>query len=389
MLGIGYGGGQSRSYDKRSAGQGSGASEDPSLLPGQVFQKMEGKLRDNSYHSIHQDNRHSSPFRSLTLYSVRKLLTHKAGYGTMVSNMEVGVIYFIVGSMCSISYCHQEIETKKRISRRLGRNGGFYIPPKSSSRIDWHKLNGLCRLRNEHSLKPWDKDPRNQIVAVEITLKAPGTMNVQAVLEKKPMYERHSNTMAWRLYAVITKRRPYVISSQRYLWNGMETGCGGGKSNVIRLKRRHYIHRDLRAANVLVSESLLCKIADFGLARVIEDDEYSPREGAKFPIKWTAPEAIHYGSFTIKSDMWSFGVLLYEIITYGKMPYPGMSKVEVMTGIQRGYRMPQPENCPSELYDIMQSCWKEKPQDRPTFDYLQSVLDDFYTATEAQYQEQA
>ncbi|KAB0396766.1 hypothetical protein E2I00_010316 [Balaenoptera physalus] len=92
------------------------------------------------------------------------------------------------------------------------------------------------------------------------------------------------------------------------------------------IERKNYIHRDLRAANVLVSESLMCKIADFGLARVIEDNEYTAREGAKFPIKWTAPEAINFGCFTIKSDVWSFGILLYEIVTYGKIPYPGRYK---------------------------------------------------------------
>ncbi|KAJ7332235.1 hypothetical protein JRQ81_014415 [Phrynocephalus forsythii] len=111
--------------------------------------------------------------------------------------------------------------------------------------------------------------------------------------------------------------------------------------------------------------------------------EYTAREGAKFPIKWTAPEAINYGSFTIKSDIWSFGVLLTEIITYGRTPYPGMSNQEVMRALERGYRMPRTEGCPEELYNIMLRCWKNKPEDRPTFEYNQSILEDFFTATEA------
>ncbi|KAL0599565.1 Tyrosine-protein kinase Lyn [Plecturocebus cupreus] len=101
----------------------------------------------------------------------------------------------------------------------------------------------------------------------------------------------------------------------------------GGREGMAYIERKNYIHRDLRAANVLVSESLMCKIADFGLARVIEDNEYTAREGAKFPIKWTAPEAINFGCFTIKSDVWSFGILLYEIVTYGKIPYPASTSL--------------------------------------------------------------
>nr|XP_023406728.1 tyrosine-protein kinase Blk isoform X4 [Loxodonta africana] len=152
------------------------------------------------------------------------------------------------------------------------------------------------------------------------------------------------------------------------------------------IEQRNSIHRDLRAANILVSETLCCKIADFGLARII-DSEYIAQEGAKFPIKWTAPEAIHFGVFTIKADVWSFGILLMEIVTYGCVPYPGMSNPEVIRSLEQGYRMPRPDSCPPELYSgVISKCWRSRREERPTFEFLQSVLQDFYTATEQQYE---
>lgn len=89
------------------------------------------------------------------------------------------------------------------------------------------------------------------------------------------------------------------------------------------LESQNYIHRDLAARNVLVAELNVVKIADFGLARLIKEDEYEARVGARFPIKWTAPEAANYSKFSIKSDVWSFGILLTELVTYGRIPYPG------------------------------------------------------------------
>uniref|UniRef100_A0A8D1WPG2 Tyrosine-protein kinase n=1 Tax=Sus scrofa TaxID=9823 RepID=A0A8D1WPG2_PIG len=152
------------------------------------------------------------------------------------------------------------------------------------------------------------------------------------------------------------------------------------------IEQMNSIHRDLRAANILVSETLCCKIGDFGLARII-DSEYTAQEGAKFPIKWTAPEAIHFGVFTIKADVWSFGILLMEMVTYGRVPYPGMSNPEVIRNLERGYRMPRPDSCPPELYNgVIAECWRSRPEERPTFEFLQSVLEDFHTATEAQYE---
>uniref|UniRef100_A0A8B9LB74 Tyrosine-protein kinase n=1 Tax=Astyanax mexicanus TaxID=7994 RepID=A0A8B9LB74_ASTMX len=152
------------------------------------------------------------------------------------------------------------------------------------------------------------------------------------------------------------------------------------------IERMNYIHRDLRAANILVGDNLVCKIADFGLARLIEDNEYTARQGAKFPIKWTAPEAALYGKFTIKSDVWSFGILLTELITKGRVPYPGMNNREVLEQVERGYRMPCPQGSPTSLHELMLQCWRKDADERHTFEYLQGFLEDYFTATEPQYQ---
>jgi fyn-related kinase len=126
-------------------------------------------------------------------------------------------------------------------------------------------------------------------------------------------------------------------------------------------------------------------VADFGLARVIDEDIYEAQTGAKFPIKWTAPEAALYNRFSIKSDVWSFGVMLTELVTYGRIPYPGMSNAEVLQQLERGYRMPCPPNTPESLYQIMLDCWKRNPADRPTFEALQWRLEDFFVMDGTQY----
>ena len=154
------------------------------------------------------------------------------------------------------------------------------------------------------------------------------------------------------------------------------------------LEEHSYIHRDLAARNILVGEGNVCKVADFGLARVIKEDIYIPREGTKFHIKWTAPEAALYNRFSIKSDVWSFGVTISEVITKGAMPYPGMNNRQVLVAVDRGYRMPCPEGCPEALYNIMVSCWKSEANDRPTFESLKALLEDYYvSAAEGAYQD--
>ena len=151
------------------------------------------------------------------------------------------------------------------------------------------------------------------------------------------------------------------------------------------LEQCQYIHRDLAARNVLVGDKNVVKIADFGLSRIINNDEYIAHAGAKFPIKWTAPEAALYHKFTIKSDVWSFGILLTELITRGRIPYPGMANAEVLMKVEVGYRMEQMKDCPDTLYELMLECWKANPEGRPTFETLQWQLEDFFTIDKTDY----
>ena len=146
------------------------------------------------------------------------------------------------------------------------------------------------------------------------------------------------------------------------------------------LESRDYIHRDLAARNCLVSDNHLVKVADFGLTRHVSkpDEIYTAHVGAKFPIKWTAPEGLAYNKFSTKSDVWSFGVLLWEIATYGMTPYPGVELSEVFYTLNSGHRMGRPTGCPEPIHQLMQQCWAWEPSDRPAFwelhERLQSLL---------------
>ncbi|XP_071487823.1 uncharacterized protein [Diadema antillarum] len=137
-----------------------------------------------------------------------------------------------------------------------------------------------------------------------------------------------------------------------------------------------YYHGDLAARNVLVGEGLICKISDFGLADDIYQRGYkrlAPER--KRPVKWVSLETNTQGKCSIQSDVWSFGIVLYEIYTLGGVPYPGMDGRSVIAQLQRGYRMERPSVCPEDIYDIMRRCWHESPQNRPSFTTLYNTLD--------------
>ncbi|KAL4717805.1 hypothetical protein ACJJTC_000954 [Scirpophaga incertulas] len=149
-------------------------------------------------------------------------------------------------------------------------------------------------------------------------------------------------------------------------------------SGMSYLESRSFIHRDLAARNCLVGENHLVKVADFGLARLMRDDTYTAHAGAKFPIKWTAPEGLAYNTFSTKSDVWAFGILLWEIATYGMSPYPGVDLADVYHMLEKGYRMECPPGCPAAVYELMRGCWQWNPAERPSFREIHHALEHMF-----------
>ena len=275
--------------------------------------------------------------------------------------------------------------------------------------IDRRQIQLVRRLGVWQFGEVWEGLWNTTAVAVK-TLK-PGTMSPHEFLqEARLMKKLHhpkliqlAGLMKLRyqkliqLYAVCTKEEPIYIVTELMKHGSLLEYLRGERtslklpqlidmsaqvaSGMAYLEEQNYIHRDLAARNILVGDHMICKIAGFRRARLLEKGIYVPEPHVvdKLSNKWTAPEAALYNRFTIKSDVWSFGIVLYEIITYGRIPYPGMKDDEVLEALQQGYRKPRPIGCPDKLYGIMSDCWKEKPQDRLTFETLHWQLEDFFT----------
>ncbi|KAL3275036.1 hypothetical protein HHI36_019808 [Cryptolaemus montrouzieri] len=233
----------------------------------------------------------------------------------------------------------------------------------------------------------------NMTVAVK-TLKE-DTMALKDFLEEAAIMKEMKHPNLVQLMGVCTREPPFYIITEfmskgnllDYLRNGNKENINAVvlmyiatqiASGMSYLESRSFIHRDLAARNCLVGENHLVKVADFGLARLMRDDTYTAHAGAKFPIKWTAPEGLAYNKFSTKSDVWAFGILLWEIATYGMSPYPGVDLTDVYHMLEKGYRMECPPGCPPKIYELMRQCWQWHAHERPTFAEIHHALENMF-----------
>ncbi|KAK2863565.1 hypothetical protein Q5P01_003098 [Channa striata] len=157
---------------------------------------------------------------------------------------------------------------------------------------------------------------------------------------------------------------------------GMLRGIAAGMKYLSDMS---FVHRDLAARNILVNSNLVCKVSDFGLSRFLtensSDPTYTSSLGGKIPIRWTAPEAIAYRKFTSASDAWSYGIVMWEVMSYGERPYWDMSNQDVINAIEQDYRLPPPPDCPASLHSLMLDCWQKERSNRPRFCDVVAALD--------------
>lgn len=234
----------------------------------------------------------------------------------------------------------------------------------------------------------WWKD---NIVAIK--LMKTGSMSEHGFIEEAKTMTQLSHPNLVQLYGVVTKQQPLIIITEFMmhgsLWQFLKSKvprilneterlimfCVDVCKGMEYLESRKCIHRDLAARNCLVGQNYVVKVGDFGLARHVIDDEYSSSYGAKFPIKWAAPEVLKYTRFSSKSDVWAFGVLIWEIFSGGQLPFANITNADVVEIIcNKDERLKKPIDCPQSVFTQMMNCWARKAEDRPSFKILLSCL---------------
>ncbi|EGW01659.1 Cytoplasmic tyrosine-protein kinase BMX [Cricetulus griseus] len=202
-----------------------------------------------------------------------------------------------------------------------------------------------------------------------------GAMSEDEFFQEAQTMMKLSHPKLVKFYGVCSKKYPIYIVTE-YITNGCllnylkSNGKGLETSQLLEmcydvcegmafLESHQFIHRDLAARNCLVDSDLSVKVSDFGMTRYVLDDQYVSSVGTKFPVKWSAPEVFHYFKYSSKSDVWAFGILMWEVFSLGKQPYDLYDNSEVVVKVSQGHRLYRPQLASDTIYQIMYSCWHE------------------------------
>ncbi|NXJ39597.1 BMX kinase, partial [Ciconia maguari] len=226
---------------------------------------------------------------------------------------------------------------------------------------------------------------------VAIKMIKEGAMSEDEFIEEAQTMMKLNHPKLVRLYGVCSKSYPIYLVTE-YMPNGCLLSylrshgkelqplqlleiCYDVCDAMAFLESCQFIHRDLAARNCLVDSTLTVKVSDFGMTRYVLDDLYVSSLGTKFPVKWSAPEVFHYTKFSSKSDVWAFGILMWEVFTLGKQPYELYDNMQVIEKVSQGYRLYRPQLVSDIIYQIMYNCWHELPEKRPAFYQLLSFFE--------------
>ncbi|NXV32017.1 BMX kinase, partial [Rissa tridactyla] len=226
---------------------------------------------------------------------------------------------------------------------------------------------------------------------VAIKMIKEGAMSEDEFIEEAQTMMKLNHPKLVRLYGVCSKSYPIYLVTE-YMPNGCLLSylrshgkelqplqlleiCYDVCDAMAFLESCQFIHRDLAARNCLVDSNLTVKVSDFGMTRYVLDDLYISSLGTKFPVKWSAPEVFHYTKFSSKSDVWAFGILMWEVFTLGKQPYELYDNIQVIEKVTQGYRLYRPQLVSDVIYQIMYNCWHELPEKRPAFFQLLSFFE--------------
>ncbi|XP_062904976.1 angiopoietin-1 receptor [Mobula hypostoma] len=253
--------------------------------------------------------------------------------------------------------------------------GNFGQVLKARIKKNGHKMNAAIKRMKEYASKDDHRDFAGELEVLCRLGHHPNIINLLGACEHRGYlyvaieFAPHGNLLDFLRNSRVLETDPaYAIahstastlSSQQLLQFAADVSKG-----MDYLSQKQFIHRDLAARNVLVGEGYVAKIADFGLSRGKE--VYVKKTMGRLPVRWMAIESLNYSVYTTNSDVWSYGILLWEIVNLGGTPYCGMTCAELYEKLPLGYRMEKPPNCVDEVYELMRQCWREKPYERPTF----------------------